>query len=372
MSKLTSFFKREKMFSIALLAALLSLLISPLTFDRIKGLSWNTLLKLFMLFACLEGIKKEHLFDPLKKLLSNIRSTFLLALSLTLIVFILSAFITNDVALLTFIPLTFFLFKKSEKEQFLPHLIAIETIAANLGSLITPFGNPQNLYIFDKMGIKSTTFILMMLPLYLLSFILLILSLLFVFRKDIKNTIYIKAEVESYGGNKSFRVLYICLFIMTLSSIIGYFNTLPLFLLTLTILIVFDRETLKKIDWPLLATFLFFFIFSSSLATNETIAEILRETISGHDFSLALVVSEVISNVPAAILLEPFSENLTALLYGLDVGGLGTPVASLASLISLRLYQREYNEYGKFLMVFSIWNLVFLLILISFSMLILA
>lgn len=372
MKKLIDFFKREKMFTISLAAALLSLFIAPMTFERVKNLSWNTLLTLFMLFAALEGFKKEHIFDPLKRVLSNIRSTFILALSLTLIVFILSAFITNDVALLTFVPLTIFLFSKSEKTEFLSSLIIIETIAANLGSLITPFGNPQNLYIYDKMSIKSSEFVLMMLPIYIASLILIILALLFIFRKNIRNTIYIKAEVESFGGNKSFRVLYVCLFVMTLSAVLGYFNTLPLFLLMLTILIVFDRDTLKAIDWPLLATFLCFFVFSGSIASNEAIAAKLSSIAKGHEFVLSLILSQVISNVPSAILLEPFSLDLKSLLYGVDVGGLGTPVASLASLISIRLYLKEYKEGKKFVSMFLIWNVVFLVILITFSILLLA
>ncbi len=372
MKKLIAFFKKERMFTISLVVALLSLLIAPITLERVQNLSWNTLLTLFMLFAALEGFKKEHIFDPLKRILSNIRSTFILALSLTLIVFVLSAFITNDVSLLTFVPLTIFLFSKSEKTEFLPSVVIIETIAANLGSLITPFGNPQNLYIYEKMNIKSSEFMLMMLPIYIASLALIVLSLLFIFHKNLRNTIYIKAEVESYGGNKSFRVLYICLFAMTLASVLGYFNTFPLFLLTLTILIVFDRDTLKAIDWPLLATFLFFFIFSSSIASNEAIASKLSAITSGHEFLLSLILSEVISNVPSAILLEPFSMDLKALLYGVDVGGLGTPVASLASLISIRLYLKEYKDSRKFISMFFIWNTVILMILISFSMLLLA
>ena len=196
MKRIADFFRREKMLSISLILALISLFITPLTGERIMNLSWKTLASLFMLFVSLEGLKKENIFSPLENLLGRIRSTFALALALTFIVFASSAIITNDVALLTFVPLTIAMFRKSEKKQFLPSLIAIETIAANLGSMLTPFGNPQNLYLFSKMNESASAFIMELLPIWILSLILLILALIFIFRHDMRNMIYIRDDVE--------------------------------------------------------------------------------------------------------------------------------------------------------------------------------
>lgn len=372
MKRIIDFLKREKMFSISLVLALISLPLAPFTLERVTNISWNTLMTLFMLFAALEGFKREHIFDPLMRLLRKIRGIFTLALSLTLIIFFLSSFITNDVALLTFVPLTIYLFSKSEKKEFLPSIIIAETISANLGSLLTPFGNPQNLYIYNKMNVSASEFTLMMLPLYLISLLLIVLSLVFIFRKDMRNRIYITAEVESESGNKSLRVLYIALFAMTLLSVLGIFRTPPLFILMVIILLCFDKTIFKKIDWPLLATFLCFFIFSGSIASNSYIANSLQKLTSHNEFALSLILSQVISNVPAAILLEPFSIDLKALLYGVDIGGLGTPVASLASLISIRLFLKETNEKKNFIISFLLWNIAFLIPLIIVGLLILS
>ncbi len=364
MKRIADFFRREKMLSISLILALISLFITPLTGERIMNLSWKTLASLFMLFVSLEGLKKENIFSPLENLLGRIRSTFALALALTFIVFASSAIITNDVALLTFVPLTIAMFRKSEKKQFLPSLIAIETIAANLGSMLTPFGNPQNLYLFSKMNESASAFIMELLPIWILSLILLILALIFIFRHDMRNMIYIRDDVEPGYGERSMRVLYICLFLLTLATILGAFEIFPILITATAIVAVFDRKTFLKVDWPLLITFLCFFIFSSSISSNERIAYTLSEIAGGREFASGIIFSQIISNVPAAILIEPFAGNLKALLFGVDIGGLGTPVASLASLISIRIFFREEKDRKGFMKSFFLWNIAFLIFLI--------
>lgn len=370
MKRVISYFKREKLLSISIILALISLLITPPTGEMVVALSWSTLASLFLLFLTLEGLKRERLFDALIVRLGHFRYTFTLSLALLLLVFLLSPFITNDVALLTFVPITIMSLKKAEKEKFIIPLLSLMTIAANLGSILTPFGNPQNLYIYNRLDISSSDFILMLLPLWLISLVLLILALLFVFKGEFKNTIYITEEREERESNKSLRVLYICLFVLTLISILGAINIAQMLLITLAVVIVFDRSILKRVDYSLLLTFLCFFIFSASLSRNESIKQFLSNVVSGREFIVSLITSWIISNVPAAILLEPFATSYKALLFGVDVGGLGTPIASLASLITIRIYMREEKEksIAALLKNLLLWNGLFLIVLIPLSL----
>lgn len=371
MKRIADFFRKEKMMCMALILALISLFISPLSGERIMNLSWKTLASLFLLFVSLEGLKKERIFNPLEKLLGRIRSTFALSLSLMIIIFAASAIITNDVALLTFVPITIAMLKKSEKEKFLPSLIVLETIAANLGSMLTPFGNPQNLFLYGKMDESASAFMLELLPLWLLSLVLLILALIFIFRHDMSNRIYIRKDSEEAYGERSLKVLYACLFLLTLATILGAFEIFPILITITAIVAVFDRKTLLKVDWPLLLTFLCFFIFSSSISSNERIAGEISKISAGHEFASGLIFSQIISNVPTAILIEPFAANLKGLLFGVDIGGLGTPVASLASLISIRLFFKEEIDRKHFMKTFFLWNIAFLFFLIPLALILL-
>lgn len=364
MKSVISFFKREAMFSIALVAALLSFLITPPTGEMIVNLNWSTLSILFMLFTVLEGMKRENLLQPVVGIVSSIKGTFALSITLILIVFGLSMFITNDVALLTFVPITILILKTAEREHFLIPVIALETIAANLGSMATPFGNPQNLFLFQKMNVKSGEFLLIMLPLVIISLVLLVFATLYVFKGKMKDEIILKSNTGFDIGDKAMRMLYLCLFLIILMTILGYLPIEKIFLLFVLIILLFDRPILKKVDWPLMGTFLCFFIFSSSIAGNAKIASCLESIVRGNEYISGLLLSQVISNVPAAILLEPFSANYKALLYGVDVGGLGTLVASLASLISFRCYTKEYPEKKvEFIKIFTLYNLAFLIVL---------
>ena len=365
-SKAFCFLKNEALFTIALVLALASMAATAPSLDLIKGINWKTLILLLMLFVVLEGFKKEKILVPILSLSKRIRSPFLLSAFLTFAIFFLSSFITNDVSLLAFVPITIALFTETERERYIIDVVALETISANLGSLLTPFGNPQNLFLFDKMEISGKDFVLTMLPIYITSLILLALSLLFVFRKDLRDELVIKVEnEENVEKNKGMMMFYFCLLIFTLFAVLGYANWLTVFIFFMAMILLFDRSILKRVDWMLLLTFLCFFIFSTNLSQNKIV--------NGHEFISSLVLSQVISNVPSAILLEPFSTNLKALLYGVDVGGLGTLVASLSSLIAFRLYSKSKDARKMhFFAVFTLWNVVFLIFLVPISCLILS
>ncbi len=372
MNKIVSFFKREVMFTISLIAALLSFLITPPTGEMIVNLNWSTLSILFMLFAVLEGMKRENSLQAIINLISSIKGTFALSLSLILIIFFLSMFITNDVSLLTFVPITILILKTAEKERYLIPVIVLETIAANLGSMATPFGNPQNLFLYQRMGISGVDFALSMLPIVIASLLLLIASTVLLFKGRMHDQIILRPETGKDIGSKTMRMFYLCLFATVLLTVLGFFPLVKILLLVLLMLLFFDRSIFKKIDWPLMGTFLCFFIFSSSIAANEKIASLLAFVVRGNEFASGLILSQVVSNVPAAILLEPFTDNYKALLYGVDIGGLGTPVASLASLISIRCFTKEMpGKRGAFMKTFLLYNLVFLALLAALGFIVL-
>lgn len=364
MRRLLTFFKNEAMFTIALVCALLSVVFTAPSAEIIYSLNWTTLIILFMLFTVLEGMKRENLLQPVISIVSCIRGTFALSSALIAIVFLLSMFITNDVALLTFVPITILILRTAEREKYIIPVVALETIAANLGSMATPFGNPQNLFLYQKMEAESTEFILMMLPLVLISLALLAISTILLFRKKMKDEIILRPEAPEYSGDKAMKMFYLCLFFVVLATVLGALPVPYIFMMFSLMIIFFDRKILKAVDWPLMGTFLSFFVFSSAIAGNEKVAGLLSSIVSGNEFLSGLLLSQVISNVPAAILLEPFAENIKALLYGVDVGGLGTLVASLASLISFRCYTKEYpQKKGEFIKVFTLYNIAFLIVL---------
>lgn len=364
MKKIAELFKKDLMLSVSLLAALVSLLITPPSPTLLADIDWHTLAMLFMMLTVLEGFKKENIFLPLIRLTSRIGSMTGLSLFLVFSVFFSSMFVTNDVSLIIFVPLTILLFRSGGKEMYILPVISMENIAAVRGSMLTPFGSPQNLFLFGRSGVSAGTFLLHMLPLWLLSGLLLVLFVLGLFRRDPREPI--RFDAEKTGGRwlperKKCRVLYITLFVLILFTIVSRIGlwryiTAAVFLAVF----IFDRRTLLKTDYVLLVTFLCFFIFSSSVSANPVISAFLQKAVSGREYWWGILLSQVISNVPAAIVLYPFTENLPALLYGVDSAGLCTLIGSLASVINYRIYVREYpGKGGAFIKVFTLTSLAF-------------
>lgn len=369
MTKILNFLKKELMLSVSLLLALVSLFITPPTKDLFSEIDWKTLATLFMLLSVLEGFKSENLFSPVLKMTSKIKSIKNLTVFLVFSVFLSSMFVTNDVSLIIFVPLTIILFKAAGKEKFILPVLTFENIAAVRGSLLTPFGSPQNLYLFSQSGISAFDFIRMMFPLWIFSIILLFLFILFLFRKNLKEEIEILPETVSSTWDKSGffkRILYIFLFLVVIFSIVSRTKFWPFITIFVFLsLVIFDRKILIKTDYVLLLTFLCFFIFSSSICKNPVISSFLKKSVSSNEYFWSILLSQVISNVPASIVLWPFSTNLKALLYGLDSAGLVSIIGSLASVINLRIYSREFpNSSLKFIKTFTIISLIFFAIVV--------
>jgi len=364
MQKVTQFFKKELMLTVSLLAAVISLFITPPSAALADSIDWHTLAMLFMMLTVLEGFKKENIFLPVVKLTGRIHTMPGLSLFLVFAVFFSSMFVTNDVSLIIFVPLTILLFRAGDKEKYILPIISMENIAAVRGSMLTPFGSPQNLFLFGQSGVTVGTFLLHMLPLWIFSGVLLVLFVLFPYRRNLKEKILFDAQ-ETAGewspdGRKK-RAFYLTLFALIVFTIVSR-TSLWLYITTLVFaaVLLFDRKVLLKTDYVLILTFLCFFVFSSSISANPAISAFLADAVAGREYWWGILLSQIISNVPAAIVLYPFTTNLSALLYGVDTAGLCTLIGSLASVINYRIYLREYpGGGGRFVKVFTLTSLAF-------------
>lgn len=358
------------MLVVSLLAAIISLFITPPSLSLLTSIDWKTLATLFMLLSVLDGFKHENLFLPVIRLTGKITSLLGLSFFLVFGVFFSSMFVTNDVSLIIFVPLTILLLRERDKESYILPMLAMENIAAVRGSLLTPFGSPQNLFLFSNSGLSTGAFLQMMLPIWLMSIILISLFLIVLCRKDLKQVSrpsLSSSAKDSWSPKRlSYRVLYVTLFVLVILCIVTRTTLWPVITLVVAaMLFFFDRSVYKRVDYVLLLTFFCFFVFSSSIAANPSIAGFLKKAVAGNEYWWSIGISQIISNVPASIVLWPFTTDLKALIYGLDTAGLVTIIGSLASVINMRLYTREYPGKGRdFMIVFEKICLIFFAIVV--------
>ena len=329
------------------------MILTPPSKELLLEIDWHTLGTLLMMLCVLEGFKQENLLLPVVKLAGGLKKMRSLSLFLVFGVFFASMFVTNDVSLIIFVPLTILLFRSGGKEKYILPVISMENIAAVRGSLLTPFGSPQNLFLYGQAKISAWHFMLHMLPLCVMSAFLLILFIFFLYRKDPKEEIKGEEALKKWAPErKQQRIVYLLLFLLILFVIVSRTSYwyIAVGIVLLTILLA-DRGIFRKVDYVLLITFLCFFIFSSSIAGNE--------------YWWAIGLSQIISNVPASIVLYPFSVNFAGLIYGADTAGLCSLIGSLASVINYRIYVREYpGQGGKFIKVFTLVSWAFFVIVV--------
>ncbi len=367
MKKLLQLIKKDPMLPVSLLAALISLLITPPTKELLTAIDWHTLGILFMMLTVLEGFKQENLFRPLLKLGSGLATMVTLSLFLVFGVFFTSMFVTNDVSLIIFVPLTILLFKSVKREECILPIISMENIAAIRGSLLMPFGSPQNLFLFNRSGVSAARFILHMSPLCISSAVLLIIFILVFYRREKGKKIEFELDLKPWDNEgRAKRITYIALFLMILFVIVSRTSLWPVAVLIVLIsVLAVNRRLLRSVDYVLLVTFFCFFVFSSSITANPAIGSFLQRTVTGHEYISVILVSQVISNVPASIVLYPFTENFAGLIYGADTAGLCSLIGSLASVINYRIYVREYPGKGRdFIRVFTLVSWIFFLIVV--------
>lgn len=362
------FIKSEMVFVIALAAAVLSSFFNPPSQEWISAVDFRTLALLFCLMGVSEGFKSSGLFTSVASSLTRKAGNISrLSLFLVMIVFFSSMLFTNDVALLMFVPFTMMIMDKEKRdENYIIRIVILETIAANLGSMTTPVGNPQNIFICSYFSLDAGTFFAAILPYSIISLILvLIIWRIFLAERE-------KLETENDDDTSADRkktLMFSVFLVLALLSVFRVLDWKILFIAELAVLIIFDRKTLLKIDYILLLTFVCFFIFSANIRSIDTVERLLTSFMDKSAIATSAIVSQVISNVPAAILLSPFTDSAEGVLVGTDIGGLGTPVASLASLISMKFYfKRERGKKGKYIILFLILNFALLAILAAFSL----
>ena len=360
------------MLTLALAAAVISLFITPPSVELLEKIDWRTLGILLMMLTVLEGFKQENVLGPVVHAASKIKKMRVLSLFLIFGVFFSSMFVTNDVSLIIFVPLTILLFRQGGREEYILPVISMENIAAIRGSLLTPFGSPQNLFLYGQADINVWKFMLHMSPLSVMSAVLLILFVTVLYRKDLGLRVVEKTgESETTNSGETVKEtkkgkIYMALFALVLLVIVTRTSLWPAaVLIVMGTIIATDRGIFKKVDYVLILTFLCFFVFSSSIAANQGIADILKKAVAGREYFWAIGLSQIISNVPASIVLYPFSENFAGLIYGADTAGLVSLIGSLASVINYRIYVREYPENGgKFVKVFTLISWAFFVIVV--------
>lgn len=354
-----NFIKRESVLFISLLLAVISCFLIPPDAEYISYIDIRTLSLLFSLMAVMAGMQGLFVFKRIgRALLRKTKNVTELSAVLVFLCFFTSMFITNDVALITFVPFAVDLFQTCGKRKQLLTVVVLQTIAANLGSMLTPPGNPQNLYLYSVSGMPITEFTAVMLPFSAMSFVLLCVSLRF-----IKNDpVDLPEDRAVYPAlNKKRLITYLILFAVCLLSVLHVIPHYVPLIAAVVLIAVFDRRVFGRIDYGLLLTFAALFVLVGNLARIPAVYGFVSAVTAEHPFAVSVGVSQVISNVPAALLLSGFTGEYSEILKGVNVGGLGTLIASMASLISYKLYsQSEGSRSGKYMLVFTLFNTVFL------------
>ena len=384
MNKIIAFVRKEIVFVISFILAAASCFFVKPSSAYLKYINVNVLFLLFSFMAVVAGLRFCGVFDACARALCRLTSTVRsLALALVFMCFVFSMFITNDVALLTFVPFTILLLVKCSQKKHIVYTVVLETVAANLGSMLTPMGNPQNLFLFSLMKTGVAQFCLILLPYTVVSAVCLLLSCFVLpssplFKSDKERSDFFEAKdfVNAKSSTKGIPVrkfrtgVYIALFVLCILCVFGVVSSPVLALIIAVVILIVQREILIKVDYILLLTFVCFFIFSGNVQNISFIKELLVKAVAGREFLCGILASQVISNVPATLLLTPFALNLKELLIGVDLGGLGTLVASLASLISYKLYANsEGAESAGFIKVFTFVNVIFIAALVVFKIL---
>ena len=375
-TKVKDFFKKETVCCIAFLLAVVSMFFIPPSVNYFSYIDFRVLALLFSLTAVVRGFSSIGVFTRLGTLLLHkVHSLRTLAALFVFLCFFFSMLITNDVALITFVPFTILVLSMADQRQALIPVIVLETIAANLGSMLTPLGNPQNLYLYTISGLSIGAFVRIMLPYSFVSAILLLIFILFL-PKDTVSTVTVSNTsnviCEAVKARKNSRILFTAYLILFLLCLLTVLHILPyqiMFLLVLTGFLLLDYRVLKDVDYFLLLTFLCFFIFIGNMKQISLVHELISKLLVHHEVLMGIGASQIISNVPAAILLSGFTDDYSALLIGVNLGGLGTLIASLASLISFKFYTNSNeSDTRRFLGIFTLYNVIFLGVLFVLSL----
>ena len=399
MKKILYFIKKETVLSIAVVLAVMSVFFVAPDREYISYIDFRTLAILFCLMSIVAGLRNIDVFDKLaERLLAKVHGIGGVTVILVCLCFFMSMFITNDVSLITFVPFAIIIMKKRNPDvdgKWMLKVIVMQTIAANLGSMLTPLGNPQNLYLYGKAGIGIAEFLKIMLPYTVCAFALLMawIGLASMVRKR-KLSHEEKTEIKQNKGLDSAEdkastkrqkdplgasgskwgkkdaewiekfTAYIILFAISLLAVSHILPYGVPFALVFLYLLLRDRKILTQVDYSLLCIFIALFIFIGNLGRIPAFSQLLSDILTGREVVTSVIASQVMSNVPAAILLSGFTDHIRKLVIGTNLGGLGTLIASMASLISFKYVAREDRSFrGRYFLEFTVANVIFLFIM---------
>lgn len=402
------YLKKEKVLSIALILAIWSAFLVHPDQQYIDYIDLRVLALLFCLMLIVKGFQDIGLFAVLvRKVFGYIKNTRSLAMVMMLACFLFSMLITNDVALITFVPFAIMALHLCHQERLMIRVVVLQTLAANLGSMLTPIGSPQNLYLYSVSGMGIGHFVLTILPIWVVSFVMLIGGTMVTIPKEQivvslkveKHTeqpvLKLRKNMEADGNlqasacatspedddvwlsnigkmNRVHLFVYFGLFIINLLVVLRVLHWAPAMAITVVgVLLLRKWQLLKQVDYALLLTFVGFFIFVGNVGRIELVSQLIANLLVGREILISAVFSQFLSNVPAALLLSGFTQNLEGLLVGCNIGGLGTLIASMASLISYKFYANEScADKRKYIRTFTLANIVMFVVLLVFSLLV--
>ena len=361
------FIKNETVLSVAVILAVISSFFITPDIEYLNYIDFRTIGLLFCLMTVMAGLQKTGVFSFMaENLLKKIHSTKSLIFILVMLCFFFSMLITNDVALITFEPFTFTVLDMlggDIKNQTIIPVVAMQTVAANLGSMLTPIGNPQNLYLHGISGLGVGEFMLLMLPYTVISFVL--LSAWALLRKG-KGGVKIDFNDKTRIKNKGKVVIYSTLFCVCLLTVAHALDYRIMLLVVIATTAAADYRIFARVDYTLLLTFIAFFVFIGNMGRIPMFSNYINSIINGRECITGILSSQLISNVPAALLLSGFTDNIRPLIVGVNIGGLGTLIASMASLISFKYIGRENKSVrGRYLLYFTAVNVIFLAVLLT-------
>ncbi len=363
--RLKSFLKSNAVVIVAFCVAVISSMIVKPDRGYYSYIDFRTISTLFCGLAIVTALDRIHVFRDLSQRIvsrfSNLRNAIIALLYIT---FIGSMIIANDMALITFLPLGYYVLDSTDNKKYMAFTFIMQNIAANLGGMLTPFGNPQNLFMYSYYNIESLEFVSIMIKPFVVSIIMITASCFFIPKKELtlKNSFDCKLDMKKF-------IVYCILFVLFICSIFRVIPYIYVLIIVTVMILIFDKDTIYKLDYGLLFTFFFFFIFAGNMSRIQEISDLLSGLLDKNTLLTGVISCQFISNVPSAILLSRFTENYPDLLVAVNIGGAGTLIASLASLITYKEYvKREPTKQVYYLKLFSALNFGFLGILTFLSM----
>lgn len=358
-SSFIEFLKKECVLVIAVTLAILSSFIS---IPKMSYIDFNVLILLFNLMVVVAAFKELKVLDSIAiGLLKKCNTYTSISLALVFITFISSMIVTNDVALITFVPLSIVIARKANINVL--KIVIFQTLAANLGSSFTPMGNPQNLFIYSFYNLSPIDFFKITLPIVILAVLFLVLLVF----KDKKMNLSLDLE-DVKIDNKRDVYLFGGLFLIILLSVFHVIDYKVTFLITIVMVLILNKKLFSQVDYSLLITFIGFFIFVGNISTMDVVKNFMEGILNSpkSTFLASVLSSQVISNVPATMLLSGFTNHFKELLLGVNIGGMGTLIASLASVISYKIYASEFGN-DNYMKSFTFYNILGLIIFVPIA-----